>query len=219
MGIRLSRKIRTRTRMRPHIGHASCGRLRHPVKFGIILADCPWTYDDHANAGKRGAVHKYPLMEQADLCKLPVHMLAADDCVLFSWSTWPKLAEGIEVIESWGFTYKTCGFVWVKVSKAGTPLLGMGRWSRSNSEMVLIGVRGKPQRASAGVNQIITAPRGRHSAKPPETRDRIVKLCGDVPRVELFARETCPGWTSLGFDIDGRDLRESIPSLAGDTMS
>ncbi len=184
------------------------------MKFNVILADCAWMYDDPANAGKRGAVHKYSLMEQVDLCMLPVQDLAADDCILFSWSTWPKLAEGIQVIESWGFTYKTCGFVWVKVSKAGNPLMGMGRWSRSNSEMVLIGVKGKPKRVSAGVNQIITAPRGRHSAKPPETRDRIVQLCGDVPRVELFARETCPGWTALGYDIDGRDLRQSIPETS-----
>jgi N6-adenosine-specific RNA methylase IME4 len=79
--------------------------------------------------------------------------------------------------------------------------------------MVLLGVKGKPKRLSAAVNQIIEAPRGRHSAKPPETRDRIVQLCGDVPRVELFARETCPGWVSLGYDIDGQDLRQSIPAL------
>jgi N6-adenosine-specific RNA methylase IME4 len=94
--------------------------LDQPLKFQIILADCAWTYDDPANAGKRGAVHKYPLMSQADLCALPVGDLAADDAVLLSWSTWPKLKEGIEVIESWGFTYKTCGFVWVKKCKTGT---------------------------------------------------------------------------------------------------
>ncbi len=184
------------------------------MKFQVILADCAWTYDDQANAGKRGAVHKYPLMEQVDLCMLPVQDLAGPDCVLFSWTTWPKLKEGIEVIESWGFEYKTVAFVWVKVSKDGKPLIGMGRWSRSNSEMVLIGIKGKPKRIDAGVNQIITAPRGRHSAKPLETKDRIVRLCGDVPRVELFAREHTPGWTALGFDIDGRDLRQSIPATA-----
>lgn len=184
------------------------------MKHNVVLADCAWQYDDPANAGNRGAVHKYKLMSQKDLCALPVESIAADDCMLFSWTTWPKLKEGIEVIEAWGFRYRTCAFTWVKQNGNGTFFMGMGRYTRSNSEIVLLGTRGKPKRVSGGVNSVICAPRGRHSAKPPETRDRIVKLCGDVPRVELFARETCPGWTSLGFDIDGRDLRESIPHLA-----
>jgi N6-adenosine-specific RNA methylase IME4 len=185
------------------------------VKFEIILVDCPWTYDDKANAGKRGAVHKYPLMSQADLCALPVQDLAADNCVLFSWSTWPKIDDGRDVIDAWGFKYKTCAFNWVKTTKDGTRYRqGMGRWTRSNSEFVLLATKGKPPRESANVNQIIAAPPGRHSAKPPITRDRIVELCGDVPRVELFARERCDGWMSLGYDVDGLDLRESIPDLS-----
>lgn len=92
--------------------------------------------------------------------------------------------------------------------------IGMGRWTRSNAEVVLLFVKGKPKRVDAGVNQIVATVPGRHSAKPAEVRDRIVRLMGDVPRVELFAREATEGWESLGYDVDGMDLRESIPLLA-----
>ncbi len=185
------------------------------MKFSIILSDPAWTYADPARAGNRGAGCKYPLMTHRDLCALPVESIAADDCVLFLWATMPLLQEALEVIVDWGFTYKTNAFTWVKTCATGSYFMGMGRWSRANAELCLLATRGKPSRVSAGVNSIIAAPRGRHSAKPPETRDRIVRLCGDHPRVELFARESCPGWTSLGYDIDGRDLRASLPALAG----
>jgi N6-adenosine-specific RNA methylase IME4 len=187
------------------------------MRFPIIYADPAWTYDDKALAGNRGAGCKYSLMTELEMQRLPVPSISAEDSVCFMWATYPKLAEGLELLAAWGFTYKTVAFTWVKTNgpDARTPyFIGMGRWTRSNAEIVLLGVRGKPQRVDAGVNQIIAAPRGRHSAKPTETRDRIVRLCGDLPRVELFARDSCPGWTSLGYDIDGRDLRESIPALA-----
>lgn len=210
------------------------------MKFNILYVDPAWTYDDKALAGNRGASCKYELMTEDDIARLPVRSIAADDCVLFLWATFPKMREALDVIEAWGFTYKTCAFTWVKPSGPFARLLeyldsggwtdvrlfellravktrwfiGMGRWSRSNAEVCLLATRGKPQRLDAGVNQIICAPRLLHSAKPPETRDRIVRLCGDVPRVELFARERVPGWVCLGYDADGRDLRESIPALS-----
>lgn len=185
----------------------------HLMRFPIIYADPAWSYDDKALAGQRGVVCKYPVMSEEDIAHLPVSDLADDNAVLFLWVTMPKLREALDVIDCWGFTYKTCGFTWVKNTGTGSWFMGMGHWSRSNAELCLLATRGKPTRADAGVNQIICAPRMRHSAKPPETRDRIVRLCGDLPRVELFAREKCPGWVSLGYDIDGQDLRQSIPAL------
>lgn len=210
------------------------------MRFDIIYADPAWTYDDKALAGNRGAGCKYTLMTEQEMAALPIRDIAAPHSVCFMWATYPKLAEGLWLMKEWGFTYKTVAFTWVKPNGPFANLcaylergdwtdngliahahgvnklwsIGMGRWTRSNAEIVLLGVRGKPSRCDAGVNQIICAPAGRHSAKPPETRERIVRLCGDAPRVELFAREKCKGWISLGGDIDGRDLRQSIPALA-----
>ncbi len=185
------------------------------MKFACILADPAWSYKDKALAGNRGAGCKYPLLTDNDLYSLPVASLAADDCALFMWATMPKLAEALQCGAAWGFTYKTNAFTWVKRNKTGSPwFFGMGRWTRANAELCLLFTKGKPKRESAGVCSVIDTVRGRHSAKPAETRDRIVSLVGDVPRVELFAREHTPGWVSLGYDLDNTDMRVSIPELA-----
>lgn len=105
------------------------------------------------------------------------------------------LREALEVIEAWGFTYKTVAFNWVKQNKTGAGLFwGLGNWTRSNSEICLLAVKGKPKRMSARVHSVILSPIQQHSRKPAETRDRIVELMGDLPRIELFAREAAPGW-------------------------
>jgi N6-adenosine-specific RNA methylase IME4 len=185
------------------------------MQFNVIYADPAWHYNDKALAGDRGAGCKYPLLKDKDLYALPVESIAAPDCALFMWATMPKLAEALQCGKSWGFEYKTNAFTWVKRNRTGTPwFFGMGRWTRANAELCLLFTRGKPKRLNAGVCSVIDTVRARHSAKPAETRDRIVRLVGDLPRVELFAREQTPGWVSLGFDIDGRDMRESIPALA-----
>lgn len=179
--------------------------------FNIILADPPWQYRDKASSGKRGAVHKYDVMSVEDIAALPVSKLAADNCVLFMWITYPFLEDGFKVIREWGFTYKTVAFTWVKRNKVSpTWFFGMGNWTRSNAEICLLAVKGKPKRASASVYQIIDAPIGKHSEKPAIVRDRIVELCGDLPRVELFARQSPPGWECIGNGIDGRDIREVL---------
>lgn len=184
------------------------------MKFGCILLDPAWTYQDKALAGNRGAGCKYSLMTLDDMKQLPVADLADDDCVMFVWATFPLLQEGLDLIRAYGFTFKTVAFTWVKTTSKGTYSIGMGRWSRSNAEIVMLATKGKPKRVDAGVNQIVAAPRGKHSAKPPEVRDRIVRLLGDIPRVELFAREQVGDWVALGNEIDGQDLRDSIPELA-----
>ena len=172
-------------------------------KYGIIYADPPWQYDDPANAGKRGAVHKYPVMDNRSIEELPVGSLADDDCILFLWATFPKLHEALHVIDAWGFTYKTVGFNWVKRNKK-TPswFWGMGRWTRSNSEVCLIATKGKPKRISAGVHSVVDTAREQHSKKPEIVRDKIVELVGDLPRVELFARDRTPGWDVWGNEVE-----------------
>lgn len=173
-------------------------------KFNIILMDPPWTYDDECHAGKRGAIYKYPLMTMDELKNLPVDKIAADDCLLFLWVTFPKLDEIFEsgLMKSWGFKYKTNAFTWVKKTKKGAGWFwGMGRWTRSNAELCFLAVRGKPKRVNADVHSVIVTPIEEHSKKPHQTRERIVQLCGDLPRIEIFARQAAPGWASWGNEV------------------
>ena len=165
-------------------------------KYKVIYADPPWQYRVYSKKGQgRSAENHYHTMNIDDIRSLPVANIADDDCVLFLWITFPCLKEGISVMESWGFTYKTCGFNWVKRNKKkDTYFMGLGFWTRSNSEVCLIGTKGHPKRVSKAVSQICDARVMAHSKKPDEIRKRIVELCGDVPRIELFARETAEGW-------------------------
>lgn len=176
-------------------------------KYNIIYADVPWNYRDKANAGKRGASHKYKTMTLSDICALPVSRIAADNCCLFFWVTMPQLFNAERVMNAWGFSYKTCAFTWVKMNKKKpTPFMGMGNWTRSNSELCLLGTKGKPKRVSASVHSVIMKPITKHSEKPPIIREKIIELCGDVPRVELFGR----GKAAEGWDIWGDESEDSI---------
>lgn len=178
-------------------------------KYEVILADPAWKYNDKCHAGKRGAEYKYPCMTRDELIQLPVWTIADDNCTLFLWATMPMLEDALGLFKAWGFEYKTCAFTWVKTSKHGKEFIGMGNWTRANTEICLLGTRGKPRRMNASVRQVITAPVGQHSAKPPEVRDRIVQLMGDVPRIELFAREELEDWDSWGYGVEiERTLRE-----------
>ena len=175
--------------------------------FNIIYADPPWQYRDRANAGKRGASHKYQVMSLDDICDLPVPDIAAEDCLLAMWWVAPMPHEALTVISSWGFTLKTMkGFTWRKLTFHGLEHFGMGHWTRANSEDCLFATRGRPHRINAGVRQMINAPVREHSRKPDEARERLVTLMGDVPRVELFARQRHPGWHCWGNEVDS-DLR------------
>lgn len=173
-----------------------------PQKYKIIYADPAWSYRDKALAGNRGAGCKYQVMSIQDICKLPVNTIAADDCVLFMWVTMPKLNECFSVIQSWGFEYKTCAFTWVKQNRKSDSLFwGMGRWTRANAELCLLATRGNPKRISAAVHSVIINHIREHSRKPDEARERIVQLCGDLPRIELFARQQFDGWDCWGNEV------------------
>lgn len=167
-------------------------------KYSIIYADPPWQFDDRM--GKKGVESKYPTLSMDELKELPVEKIANDDCVLFLWCVFPMLQEGLDLIKAWGFTYKTIGFNWVKRNQTSGYFMGMGNWTRSNSEICLIGIRGKPKRIDAGISQIIDTPLAKHSKKPDIVRKRIIKLCGDLPRIELFARTRIHGWDVWGND-------------------
>lgn len=172
-------------------------------KYSVIYADPPWSYRVWSSKGAgRSAENHYPTMSIEDIRALPVAELADKDCALFLWVTFPTLREAMTVLDAWGFTYKTVAFVWIKENRQ-TPSLfwGLGYWTRSNAEVCILATKGSPKRFSAGVHQVIMSPIEQHSKKPDETRERIVKLMGDVPRVELFARQTAPGWDVWGNEV------------------
>ena len=169
-------------------------------KYNIIYADPPWSY--HGTPPQRAKVPHYKVMDMDDICSLPVIDIAADDCILFMWATYPKIDQGLRVIKEWGFEYKTCGFTWIKKNKkADSFFWGMGMWTRSNAEVCLIGTRGKPKRHSASVHQVVYERIREHSRKPDCVRDKIVELCGDLPRIELFARQKTSGWDVWGDEV------------------
>ena len=170
-------------------------------KYNIIYADPPWKY--WGGRVKGAGINHYPVMELKDICNLPVSDLAAEDCLLFLWTTFPKIYEALEVITAWGFEYKTVAFVWVKQTKSGGDwFMGCGYWTRSNAEICLLATKGKPVRFSKAVHQLIIAPVEQHSKKPDVTRDKIVELAGNLPRVELFARQKACGWDVWGNEVD-----------------
>jgi len=198
-------------------------------KYNIIYADPPWRYNDRKC---NGACEN--TMKIEEICNLPIKDIAADNCVLFLWTTYPMLQEAIQVINAWGFKYKTIGFQWIKLNKNVENVLflqernlffGLGRWTRGNTEPCLIAVKGKPKRIKNNVSQIILEPISKHSKKPDIVRKKIVELIGDLPRIELFARNTSPGWDvwgnevkcDIGFwDKDGNYKEEIIELKAGE---
>ena len=142
-------------------------------------------------------------MKISDISALPVANIAAEDCALFMWATYPNLQQAFEVIKTWGFTYKTVAFTWVKRNKKSPGwFTGLGYWTRANAEICLLATRGQPKRISKSVRQIIDTPIERHSKKPGEARNRIVELMGNVPRIEMFAREKSDGWDVFGNEVD-----------------
>ena len=172
--------------------------------FGLIYADPAWQYRDKCNAGKRGACHKYDVMSVDRIAELPVEDIAAPDCVLAMWWVGPMPDEALRVVRAWGFRLVNMnGFTGHKTTKHGKDHFGMGNWTRANVESCLIAVRGKPKRVSAGVRQIIHEPVREHSRKPDQVRDALVRLCGDVPRIELFARQCHSGWAAWGNELEG----------------
>ena len=176
-------------------------------KYNVIYADPPWRYSDRSCDG--ACARHYETMSLQEIKDLPVPQLCEKDCVLFLWATYPMLKEAIQVIEAWGFKYKTIAFQWIKLNKSGKGyFFGLGRWTRGNTEPCLLAVKGKPSRKDNSVSQLIMEPLGVHSEKPAVTRDRIKALLGGdlVKGIELFARNTADGWDCWGNEVfDARE--------------
>lgn len=188
------------------------------MKYPIILADPPWHFqnyngapgeknprqDRRGKAGTRSAQSHYATMSLEDIKALPIP--AADDAVLLLWACWPLLPEALEVITAWGFEFKTLAWVWVKANPAGMGhYMGLGYWTRANSEPCLLATRGKAiKRQSKNVLSLIYSAVREHSRKPDEQYSKIDRLFGkDLPRLEMFARRAQPGWDVWGNEAPG----------------
>lgn len=184
--------------------------------FGCILADPPWSFKTWS--GKTGTPHRtandhYLTAGAGELASISVGDVAARDCALFMWVIDSHLDAALELGKAWGFSFKTRAFTWRKLTSTGTPKIGMGYWTRKQTEMCWLFTRGAPKRQDKGVREIIDAPRREHSRKPDEQYERIEALVGG-PYLELFARHERLGWTSWGdevgrpnnaVDVDTRD--------------
>lgn len=203
------------------------------MKYPVILADPPVPFETWGKRpggiDSRAAAAHYDVMTWADLFGLGplIRDVAADDCVLFLWMCQPLLRETLAMARRWGFKYKTKAFSWCKTYGDGSSFfVGMGYWTRANTEDVLLFTRGEPSRVNPGVYQLLAtleetpydvpaviAPVSRHSEKPGEVQNRIERLV-DGPYLELFARRQRPGWSCLGNEIDGQDIRDALRDLA-----
>lgn len=190
------------------------------VKYKVVYADPPWAYRDKRDKHPRlcgGALVHYPTMTIEDIKALPVANITDRDAMLFLWATFPNLPEALEVITAWGFKYKTLGFSWIKTNKAnGKPFFGIGWYTKSNCEVCLIGVKGRPFKVSNFVSSVVIEPKQEHSRKPDIVRDRIVELCGDVPRIELFARQRTPGWAVWGNEVESPESQPEVAQAASE---
>lgn len=186
--------------------------------YRAIYADPPWRFNvwsgtkvvqarGSKSTYKPASVH-YETMATEEIAALPVADLAADDCCLFMWACWPTLKDALALIDAWGFQYKTCAFDWMKAHARQVEmfrddtdaLMGMGYWTRANTEPCLLATRGKPKRVNADVLQGIIEPRREHSRKPDCVHGRIERLVSG-PYLELFARAERPGWDVWGNQI------------------
>jgi N6-adenosine-specific RNA methylase IME4 len=181
-----------------------------PLKrYGVIYADPPWSFKNFSEKGTgRNAIAHYKCMEFSDLASMQPQRWAARDCVLLMWATDPLLPKALDLIEAWGFTYKTVGFYWAKTNKRANLgalsvddfFTGLGYWSRANVEQCLLATRGSPPRLAKDVKRLVIEPRREHSRKPDQIYDRIERLARG-PYLELFARQKRRGWDRWGDQV------------------
>lgn len=175
--------------------------------YSIIHADPAWAFENWSEKGEgRNANQHYETMSVEELCALPVGHLASGDCALFLWVVDPLLDRAFEVMRAWGFRYVTRAFEWAKQNPSGEGWhMGTGYYTRANPETCLLGMTGSLPRLDRGVRKLVVEPVRQHSRKPDRIADDIVRLFGDLPRVELFARTRREGWDAWGNEVGKMD--------------
>ena len=178
-------------------------------KYQIIYADPPWWFSGNygkvgnSNLSGFGAGLRYNLMPDKFIADLPINKIADNNCACFLWVVNSKLDIGTQVIRDWGFEYKTVAFCWVKTArKSGIPNCRLGYWTLGGCELCLLGVKGKMKPIKHNIRQVVLHHRIGHSVKPPIFRNSIVELFGDLPRLEMFAREKSDGWDTWGNEVE-----------------
>ena len=179
-------------------------------KYKIIYCDPPWQFNNKKTGGsmKSGTASQYKVTSIDDLKKIDVKSISADDAVLIMWWVGSMPQEAIDLVNAWGFELKNMnGFVWRKLTKKLLPFFGMGFYTRAGSESAIIAIKGAGAKLvkNRSVRAVIEAPASRHSKKPAIFRERIIDLFGDIPRLEMFARESSEGW-----DVFGNEAPDSI---------
>lgn len=185
-------------------------------KYKIIYADPPWLYNDvgvyQETFPKRKQVRPlrdlpYSSMSKKAIKELPIKDITENDCACFMWCNDSHLEDGIEIMKSWGFKYKVIAFVWVKKTKNGKLYANTGNWTMKNAEFCLFGTKGAMTKYKKvnNIYQVVEHDRENHSKKPQIFRDKIVQLFGEVPKLELFARNETKGW-----DVWGNEVENSI---------
>ncbi len=197
-------------------------------KYHIIYADPPWEYGNYSNGkdtrsydhekgcfDSKFKITPYKGMDIKDILALPVKGITKENTALFLWVTYPCLQWGLDVIKAWGFEYKTVAFTWVKRNKNKPGyFFGLGNYTRANAEICLLGIKGSMKRLSNNVHQVIDVPISNHSQKPDIARTNIIRLFGDLPRIELFARTRIHGW-----DVWGNDEKLELQPLEAFNIS
>jgi len=173
--------------------------------FDVVLVDPPWKFDGLTGVSKNVKDH-YQVQHSTTFHDLPLTDIVADNSLLFMWCSGPVLKQAIELMTSWGWTYKQIAFIWEK------DRVIPGSYSVTSTEMVLVGKRGKiPQpRGCRKQRQMLKSPRQKHSAKPEDIQDRIDLMFPTQNKLELFARRHRPGWTCAGNELDGMDVFDWI---------
>tara|TARA_Y100000114_G_C11703848_1_gene299859 strand:- start:181 stop:714 length:534 start_codon:yes stop_codon:yes gene_type:complete len=170
-------------------------------KYNIIYADPAWQFNHFGRDKRKGNPLHYELLTINQIKNLPVKSIADNNCFLFLWVIDQHLDKSFDVIKSWGFNYKTIAFTWVKKTKHNKDHFGTGVWTRKNPEICLLATKGKPKRQKANVRQLQKHLVREHSRKPDEIRNEIIRLCGDLPKIELFARQRVQGWDCWGNEV------------------
>ena len=181
-------------------------------KYSVIYADPPWKYGSKqpfTSRGGRGRFLKlddaeYPTVPTSEMCGWNVRRIADTDCALFMWSTDSHIPDSIELMKAWGFRYVTIAFVWMKVTNKGNPVANLSQWTMKGCELCLLGTKGRMHRHKIkhNIRQVFTAERTRHSKKPDCVYGFIEDMFGEVPRIELFARQTKSGWDCWGNEVN-----------------
>jgi N6-adenosine-specific RNA methylase IME4 len=179
-------------------------------KYQVIYADPPWKYDnniDKAYTSKKTGFsieNHYPTMESKDIAELPIKDMADKDCALFIWTTDTHMPQALEVMKAWGFNYKNIAFVWEKQTNKGNPVSLLSPWTQKTYEICLFGTKGAmtKHKKDNTIKQMVKAERLRHSQKPQEVADRIVRMFPECSRIELFARDAKEGWDVWGNEIE-----------------